>query len=199
MTTQLIRIADKSYDLANPSEQAEALTQLVPLDWPGEGVDCLKLFQATTEMLCLKLRRHLARNWRNICRTSIREMEDDNPAKVPITFAFEIDQTVLTTAAISKHVMSFSMKYKSKGRPETCDIKQTDFLDQIESGHGEEQITEEQITEEEPEIIDAGKITQEADGPLIYKKPRKKRGPNKKKLAPPAETVTPTEDTIVHS
>ena len=96
-----IMLGGREYDLSKPEDVVDALPLLVPANWPGQAEDCVKLFTNTVEMLCSLLRRHMAKKWLKICKVTQQNIEDNGDGVLKITFTFEIDQSVPTTAAIS--------------------------------------------------------------------------------------------------
>ena len=127
-----IMLGGREYDLSKPEDVVDALPLLVPANWPGQAEDCVKLFTNTVEMLCSLLRRHMAKKWLKICKVTQQNIEDNGDGVLKITFTFEIDQSVPTTAAISKNSVAFSAgTEKSEGYAQTCDLTQGDFSENL--------------------------------------------------------------------
>jgi len=126
MTVKLT-IGGREYDLSDIQDAVAVQGNLVPSNWPTSPAECVRLFIATTEMLCYQLKRHLGANWQKICKQTQEELADGNPGRIKVTFGFELDQSAPTVAAIAKHSLSFSANHKTEGKPQTHDINQGDF------------------------------------------------------------------------
>jgi hypothetical protein len=128
-TTNKVTIAGKAYNLDEIADLAKIKVQLVPEDWPGSASSCVRVFISLQEMLSFQLKRHLAYNWKKICHTAHEEANDGNPARVKLSFTFEVDQSAPTVAAIAAHALSFGVQHKTKGKPMTHDTAQGDFFE----------------------------------------------------------------------
>lgn len=128
-TKTKVTIGGKAVDLEDVGDLAKVQATLVPANWPTTKRDCVRLFLTVQEMLKLQLARHLAFNWKNICKVTQEEAADGNPAKCKLTFSFELDQSAPSVAAIAGLGLSYSVKFGTKGKPQTCDINQADLFD----------------------------------------------------------------------
>ena len=117
-------IRGRTYDLNDASDLVSIQNALVPDNWPGNKPDCVRLFIAIQEMLALQLRRHLAVNFKAISKAAQEDAAEGNPAKIGVSFVFELDQTSPMVAAITKLKMSFSVKHSTEGKPQTYDLTQ---------------------------------------------------------------------------
>lgn len=122
-------IRGRTYDLDDIGDLASIQSVLVPDNWTGRKADCVNLFLSMQNMLSLQLKRHLAANWKTIVKTAMEEGEDNNKAQVALGFTFTIDMTAPTVATIAAHKLSFSVKHETKGKPQTHDLSQGEFLD----------------------------------------------------------------------
>lgn len=124
MASNKFTIRGKTYDLSDAVDLVSIQNALVPENWPGKKPDCVRLFIATQEMLSLQLKRHLANNFKHISKVAQEEAADGQPAKIGVTFAFELDQTSPLVAAITKLSMSYTVRHGTKGKPQTFDLTQ---------------------------------------------------------------------------
>ena len=181
----MIMVAGQTYDLEQVPDLAKVKSQLVPKNWPTSAAECVRLFISTQEMLAHQLKRHLAYNWRKICEIAAAEGEDGNPQRIKIAFAFELDQSAPSVAAIAAHSLSFAVTHKTKGKPQTHDINQGDFLEDLgeafdTEAFGKEIAGDPEPTPEEPSLPGAETAGSEAA------EPKKKRGrPRKNALTAP--------------
>ena len=125
-------IKGRTYDLEDAADLVSIQNALVPDNWPTKKADCVRLFLSSQEMLSLQLKRHLAANWKAICKAAQENQEPDGGgrAELAIGFGFTLDQTAPMIAAISKIKMAFSVKHSTEGRPITHDLSQGEFLDE---------------------------------------------------------------------
>ncbi|MGB8296387.1 MAG: hypothetical protein WCG85_13250 [Polyangia bacterium] len=122
-----ITIGGREFDLSQAEDAIAVEANLVPANWPTSPAECVRLFTATTEMLTYQLKRHLGANWQKICKQTQEELADGNPGRIQIGFAFELDQSAPTVAAIAEHSLGFSVAHKTKGKPQSYDINQGTF------------------------------------------------------------------------
>jgi hypothetical protein len=81
-------------------------------------------------MLAHQFKRHLAHNWKKLCRQTQEELAESNPGRVKVSFTFELDQSAPTVAAFTKIAMSFSRTEKTEGKAQSRDINQGDFFNE---------------------------------------------------------------------
>lgn len=124
-----VTIRGKVYDLDDIGDVIAVQSALVPENWPIKKADCVKVFISLQNMLAFEFKRHLAANWKAICKAIQEEAnEPGGVARLAVAFNFEVDQTAPTVAAFSKSKMSFSVKHSTEGKPRTHDINQGEFL-----------------------------------------------------------------------
>jgi hypothetical protein len=126
---QKVTIRGRTYDLADISDLTSIQSALVPENWNGRKADGVALFLSLQNMLALQLKRHLAANFKIICKTALEEGEDGGKAQVALAFGFTLDLTAPTVATIAAHKLGFSVKHETKGKPQTHDLSQGEFLD----------------------------------------------------------------------
>lgn len=160
MSSKKVTVRGKTYDLADLADIVSIQGALVPDNWPTKKADCVNLFLSVQNMLGMEFKRHLAANWKQICKAAQEEGADGNPARLAVAFNFELDQSAPTVAAFTKTAMSFSVKHGTKGKPRTHDLAQGEFLDEDMSvvfdvkGFEKENAPEEK-PEKEPKADDA--------------------------------------------
>ena len=191
----MIMVAGQTYDLEQVPDLAKVKSQLVPKNWPTSAAECVRLFISTQEMLAHQLKRHLAFNWKKICEIAAAEGEDGNPQRIKIAFAFELDQSAPSVAAIAAHSLSFAVTHKTKGKPQTHDINQGDFLEELSEVLDTEAFGEELSSKTEPtEPADPAQAEipgAEATAPDAAAPGKKKRGrPRKNALTAGAPSGT---------
>ena len=187
MTNTHVAIRGRNYDLNNPEDLASIQAVLVSDNWPATPSDGVHYFLSVSNMLGLQLKRHLAANFKAIMKAAIEEGEEAGQAQISIGFGFTLDFTAPTVATISAHKLGFSVKHETKGKPQTHDLAQGEFLDEdlgvVLDVAG---FTAENTAEPKPDNVvpiangtDAeGNVTAESqpgDAPAPEKKPRKKR------------------------
>src|SRR5580704_149179 len=106
-----VTVHGRTYDMEKLADATSIQAELVPDNWPGTKSDCVRNMLTIQEMISHELRRHLAHNWRHICKTVQENKEDGDGATLKLTLKFEIDQSVPTLAAIRAHALSYSAKY----------------------------------------------------------------------------------------
>ena len=148
-----ITIGGREFELSQAEDAIAVQGNLVPANWPTSPAECVRLFTSTTEMLCYQLKRHLGANWQKICKQTQEEKADNNPATLKINFAFTLDQSAPTVAAIAEHSLGFSVAHKTKGKPQTYDINQGTFDETLAK--------EPEIGAEEPTEATAGETQAE--------------------------------------
>lgn len=125
-----INLGGKLYDPEEVADMRSIQRALVPPNWPGTSRQCVELFLSTQNVIALELKRHLAGNWRQICKANREEADDGGVPKLGISFTFELDQTAPQVVAVTKMKMSFSVKHSTSGAPKVHDINQGEFLDE---------------------------------------------------------------------
>lgn len=153
MKQQKVFIGGKLVDLTDLQEAVLMQDKLVPDNWPIDKAEGVRLFVSTQNMLASEFKRHLAHHFKKICKRTQEELADGSPARLKISFSFEIDQSAPTVAAIGETSMSFSSKESSKGKPKTFDINQGEFFNEdLELASIEEESAEhEQAPTPEPD------------------------------------------------
>lgn len=124
-----VTIRGRTYDLNDIGDLASVQSVLVSDNWPNRKSEGVMLFLSLQNMLSLQLKRHLAANFKTIMKTALEEGEDTSKASVSLAFNFTIDMTAPTVATIAAHKLSFSVKHETKGKPQTHDLSQGEFLD----------------------------------------------------------------------
>ena len=125
-----ITIRGRQYDLNEIADLASIQNVLVAENWPLTKAEGVNLFLSLQNMLALQLKRHLAANFRTLMKTALEEGEENGgKAQVSAAFAFTLDLTAPTIATISAHKLGFSVKHETKGKPQTYDLAQGEFLD----------------------------------------------------------------------
>lgn len=127
--TKKITIRGQTYNLEDVQDLVEIQGVLVPDNWPTKPAECVRLFISTQKMLALEFSRHLAANWKAICKAAQEEAAEGGKAELPISFAFTLDQSAPSVAALTKLKMSFSVRHETTGKPKTHDTNQGEFLD----------------------------------------------------------------------
>ena len=152
--TVKITIGGREYDLSDIQDAVAVQGNLVPSNWPTSPAECVRLFTATTEMLCYQLKRHLGANWQKICKQTQDEIADNNPGRIKIAFNFELDQSAPTIAAIAAHGLTYGVQHKTKGKPMTHDMNQGDFYEATlhETELGADEPTEASVPEAQAEL-----------------------------------------------
>jgi len=130
MSKTKITIRGRSYDLKEIGDLAGLQKELVPDNWPTKKSEGVELFLSLQNMIALQLKRHLAANFKTILKTAIEQSDDGDKAAVNIGYTFTIDVTAPTVATISAHKLGFSVKHETKGKPQTHDLAQGEFLDE---------------------------------------------------------------------
>lgn len=123
-----VTIGKTTYNLEEIADAKECYALLVPANWLGDSKGCVKLFLATKDMIVGQLIRHLGSNWKKICKEIREEQENNNPAKLGVSFSFEIDQTDRGTAAVGKVKMSFSVRHTTTSSPEERVLAQSELF-----------------------------------------------------------------------
>lgn len=178
---QKVTIRGRTYDLNDIGDLASVQAVLVSENWPSKKSEGVMLFNSLQNMLSLQLKRHLAANFKTIMKTAVEEGEDAGKAQVSLAFNFTLDLTAPTVATIAAHKLSFSVKHETKGKPQTHDINQGEFIDDdMNVVLDIKGFAEENAAPPEPESIpgqDAeGNVTAEsAPGDSESKKKRKKK------------------------
>jgi hypothetical protein len=126
---QKVTIRGRTYDLNDIGDLASVQAVLVSENWPCRKSEGVQLFNSLQNMLSLQLKRHLAANFKTIMKTALEEGEDAGKAAVSLAFNFTLDLTAPTVATIAAHKLSFSVKHETKGKPQTHDINQGEFID----------------------------------------------------------------------
>ena len=156
--SRIITVRGKKYDLNDVGDLISIQNVLVPDNWPGKKADCVRVLVATADMLALELKRHLAANWKKISKACQEEMEDGEAARMGVSFAFEIDQSAPSVAALTKIKMSHSVRNSTESKPKTHDVNQGVFLgDDMSIVFDVKSLAEEQAPAEKPEEPEAPK------------------------------------------
>ena len=126
-----VTIGGKSYDFEKLEEAVAIQATLVPETWPLAKREGVKLFLALRQILRLEFERHLAYNFKDLLKTALeeRELPGGDPV-VPVAFAFKINLSALTVAAINETKMSFSRRFASTGKPQARDLNQFELFDE---------------------------------------------------------------------
>jgi hypothetical protein len=132
-TKTTITVAGKSVDMDKLEEVAQLQAIILPDSWPISKRDGVRLFLNLQEMVAHELKRHLAHNFSKIVKTAMEQQAENEGAEVSVGFAFTINLSALTVAALGKTKMSFSHKFSTEGKAKAHDISQGDFLDNMEN------------------------------------------------------------------
>ncbi len=126
-----VTIRGRTYNLDDVGDITSIQNILVSENWNGSKRDGVALFLSLQNMLSMQLKRHLAANFKMVMKTAMEEgAEERGKAQVALSFAFTIDMTAPTVATIAAHKLGFSVKHETKGKPQTHDLNQGEFLDE---------------------------------------------------------------------
>lgn len=131
MSSKKVTIRGRVYDLDDIADLKSIQAVLVPENWDAAPADCVRALLSYQNMLALQLKRHLAANWRMIAKTAMEERgEEGGTAQISIGFGFTLDLSAPTVATIVSHKLGFSVKHETKGKAQTHDINQGEFIDE---------------------------------------------------------------------
>lgn len=144
-------IGGKSYDFDKIEEAAQLQSILLPVNWPIAKRDGVRLFLNQRDMLTHEFQRHFAANYKKMVRAALEQQEDGEGASIPVSFAFEVNFSALTVAAIGKTKMGGAQKFGTTGKPKSHDIAQGDFYADISDSLDTAKLEAESEPEEKPE------------------------------------------------
>ncbi len=125
-----INIRGRQYDLDDIADLTSIQKVLVSDNWPGTAAEGVQYFLSIQNMLGLQFKRHLAANFKSLMKTAVEEGDENGgKAQVSAAFGFTIDMTAIQVATIAAHKLGFSVKHETKGKPQTHDLSQGEFLD----------------------------------------------------------------------
>ncbi len=188
-----VTIRGRVYDLNDVADLASIQDVLVSDNWTGSKKDGVNLFLSLQNMVAFQLKRHFAANFKMVMKTAMEEAKSaeetgsDGKAQVTLGFSFTVDMTAPTVATLAAHKLSFSVKHETKGKAQTHDINQGEFLDdQMGVVLDIKGFAEENSTPADPEVpADPGDGT----GPAATA-PKKKRSKKGKEAAAADNTET---------
>lgn len=180
MQKNKVTIRGRTYDLNDVGDLASIQAVLVSDNWPTKRADGVKLFLSLQNMLSLQLKRHLAANFKTIMKNALEEGAEGGTAEMSVNFGFTVDLTAPTVATISAHKLSFSVKHETKGKPQTYDLTQGEFIDDdmnvVLDVKGFEKENSAPPEDALPPTTEEGDVTPETEpGTPPAKKPRKPR------------------------
>lgn len=129
-TQKKVTVNGRPYDIDKLDDVAALQSILVPEGFPLAKREGVRLFLSLQNMAAVEMKRHLAHNFKMIVKTALDQQSDKEEPVVSVGFAFEINLSALTVAALGKTKMSFSRKYSTEGKPKTQDLAQGDFFDE---------------------------------------------------------------------
>lgn len=159
-------IGGKSYDFDKIEEAAQLQAILLPANWPIAKRDGVRLFLNQRDMLTHEFQRHFASNYKKLVRAALEQQEDGEGASIAVSFAFDVNFSALTVAAIDKTKMGGSQKFGTTGKAKSHDIAQGDFYADISESLDTAKLAAESAPEDKPKVEKpkkAGKKDKKAD------------------------------------
>jgi hypothetical protein len=148
---QKVVVGGKTFDFDKLEDAAQLQAILLPDNWPVAKREGVRLFLNLKEMVTHEFQRHFAHNFAKVVKTAIEQQAEGEDATVAVGFAFEVNLSALTVAALGKTKMSFSHKFSTEGKPKSHDINQSDFYADLGEALDTAALDEEMKPEEKPE------------------------------------------------